>query len=213
MSKVTVTESYLSETAEAIRGKLGTDVPYTPAQFAAAIGSIPTGSTAVMVSKTITANGTYDPAADNADGYDSVVVNVPGGGGAYPYITADYAGLSYGYIATGGTFQSYTSKQSMLNVYDLTAGTYCFFVGQTVSNRLRAHFYNGKSLSDFSEYIENSHAQATVYTCNINITGGTDLAGDQLLERIFFTTNTAGALIVGTSFESIVAPSMLFKIA
>ena len=51
MSKVTVTESYLSETAEAIRGKLGTDVPYTPAQFAAAIGSIPTGGGTIDKSK------------------------------------------------------------------------------------------------------------------------------------------------------------------
>lgn len=30
----------------------------------------------VLVEKTITANGTYDPADDEADGYSSVVVNV-----------------------------------------------------------------------------------------------------------------------------------------
>ena len=36
------------------------------------------GSTpAVLVSKNITANGSYDPATDNADGYDSVTVAVP----------------------------------------------------------------------------------------------------------------------------------------
>lgn len=36
------------------------------------------GSSAVLVSKTITANGTYLPAADHADGYSDVTVNVSG---------------------------------------------------------------------------------------------------------------------------------------
>ena len=34
--------------------------------------------TAVLVNKTITANGTYDPADDSADGYSGVIVNVSG---------------------------------------------------------------------------------------------------------------------------------------
>lgn len=34
-----------------------------------------------LVSKTVTANGTYDPEDDNADGYSSVIVNVPASGG------------------------------------------------------------------------------------------------------------------------------------
>jgi len=36
--------------------------------------------TSVLVSKTVTENGTYDPADDNADGYSTVTVNVSGGG-------------------------------------------------------------------------------------------------------------------------------------
>ena len=35
----------------------------------------------VLVEKSITENGTYDPADDEADGYSSVEVNVSGGGG------------------------------------------------------------------------------------------------------------------------------------
>ena len=35
------------------------------------------GSEPVLVSKSITANGIYDPADDNADGYSGVTVNVP----------------------------------------------------------------------------------------------------------------------------------------
>lgn len=36
------------------------------------------GGSATIVSKTITSNGTYNASADSADGYDPVVVNVPG---------------------------------------------------------------------------------------------------------------------------------------
>lgn len=36
------------------------------------------GGDAVLVNKTVNANGTYLPSADNADGYKQVVVNVPG---------------------------------------------------------------------------------------------------------------------------------------
>lgn len=41
--------------------------------------SVSGGGSAVLVPKTITQNGTYDPANDQADGYSSVTVNVSGG--------------------------------------------------------------------------------------------------------------------------------------
>lgn len=43
---------------------------------------------AKLVSKSITENGTYDPADDNANGYSSVTVNVEGGGGSSDFSTA-----------------------------------------------------------------------------------------------------------------------------
>lgn len=36
-----------------------------------------------LIAKSITANGTYSASSDNADGYSSVTVNVPSGGGTY----------------------------------------------------------------------------------------------------------------------------------
>lgn len=39
------------------------------------------GGEAVLIDKSITANGTYNASTDNADGYKKVVVNVSGGGG------------------------------------------------------------------------------------------------------------------------------------
>lgn len=80
MGKVFVTESYLDDIADAIRGKNGTENTYKPSQMAAAITSLP--DPAVLDDKTITANGTYDPSDDDLDGYSTVTVSVSGGGGS-----------------------------------------------------------------------------------------------------------------------------------
>lgn len=74
MSKAIITESLLTDIADAIRSKLGSSDTYTPAEMAAAIGQI----ASTLIAKTITQNGTYNPADDNADGYSSVTVNIPG---------------------------------------------------------------------------------------------------------------------------------------
>lgn len=52
---------------------------YNVADKAQAVVNVQGGSS-ILVPKTIIQNGTYDPASDNADGYSSVTVNVPGGG-------------------------------------------------------------------------------------------------------------------------------------
>lgn len=73
MAKVLITDTHMTDIADAIREKLGVATTYTPDQMAAAIESIED----TLVAKTITENGTYDPADDNADGYSGVTVNVP----------------------------------------------------------------------------------------------------------------------------------------
>lgn len=45
------------------------------------LGTASGGSTPTLITKSITANGTYDAEDDSADGYSSVTVNVSGGGG------------------------------------------------------------------------------------------------------------------------------------
>ena len=74
MGKAIITESLLTDIADAIRSKLGGSDTYTPAEMAAAIGQI----ASTLIAKTITQNGTYDPADDGADGYSSVTVTIPG---------------------------------------------------------------------------------------------------------------------------------------
>ena len=75
MAKVLVTEAYLNDIADAIRAKNGGSATYKPGQMAGAIAALPDAP--VLVAKSITANGEYDPEDDNADGYSGVTVNVP----------------------------------------------------------------------------------------------------------------------------------------
>jgi len=67
---------------------------YNVADKASAVVNVQGGSS-ILVPKTITQNGTYDPASDNADGYSNVTVNVPsGGGGSVPCAVINYYGRS-----------------------------------------------------------------------------------------------------------------------
>ncbi len=55
--------------------------------YASAVVNV-SGGSSVLIPKTITENGTYDPASDNADGYSSVTVNVSGR--ENPFVLTDY---------------------------------------------------------------------------------------------------------------------------
>lgn len=72
-----VTFGELTSVADVIRLKGGTSNKLEwPAGFAEAVENM-AGGGSVLVSKTVTANKTYDPADDNADGYSLFIVNVP----------------------------------------------------------------------------------------------------------------------------------------
>ena len=111
MAQVLVTEDYLSDVGQALRTKLGTSETFTPAQMGNAIRRIPTGEPSVLVSKSIVANGTYDPADDDADGYNAVTVNVPN----------SYSAGDEGKVVDNGALVAQTSQNITQNgTYDTT---------------------------------------------------------------------------------------------
>lgn len=83
MARVTVNETYLSDIADAIRSKNGTENTYTPAEMAEAIGAISGGGITPTGTKqiSITSNGTT---TENVTNYESaeISVNVPASGGS-----------------------------------------------------------------------------------------------------------------------------------
>ena len=79
MADYKVTDTQLTSIANAIRTKGETSAPLEfPTGFVTAVQNIPTGGGSVLVTKTITQNGTYSAEDDNADGYSEVTVNVQG---------------------------------------------------------------------------------------------------------------------------------------
>ena len=69
----------LTSVANAIRAKSGGSGNLAfPAGFVSEIGGIETGDSATLITKSITANGTYSASDDDADGYSEVTVNVAG---------------------------------------------------------------------------------------------------------------------------------------
>lgn len=81
----------LTSVANAIRTKGGTSASLTfPSDFVSAINAISGGGGSTLISKSITANGTYNATDDSADGYSQVTVNVPTGGGGLTFESGTY---------------------------------------------------------------------------------------------------------------------------
>lgn len=76
MSNVLVNDASLTAIASAIRAKNGTQDTYKPGEMAAAITNI---HEAVLGTKNISENGTYNASDDNLDGFSSVTVGVSSG--------------------------------------------------------------------------------------------------------------------------------------
>ena len=82
------------------------------------------GGGATLITKSITANGTYNALSDNADGYSSVTVNVSGGGGGgLEYETGTWTPASDVASYTIQFSNTHTTPPSYYVIVDAT-GTY-----------------------------------------------------------------------------------------
>lgn len=80
-------------------------------QLATDIATIPTGGSATLITKSITANGTYNASSDSADGYSSVNVNVSGGASSKYGATIDSI---LGYVDANGVLQFPTAQTDLV---------------------------------------------------------------------------------------------------
>ena len=148
MSDYRISGTDLTAVADAIRTKGGTSLPLSfPDGFVSAVEDISSGGGSTLITKIITANGTYNASSDNADGYSSVTVNVISNmvtgtfqadvseKGAAKSISIPYSGMGYpialiifptGGMAKSGsdfytTVQQYAIGQFAMSKADMSA--------------------------------------------------------------------------------------------
>lgn len=78
--------------------------------YASAVVNVSGGGGSILIPKTITQNGTYDPVDDNADGYSSVIVNVDTFDLSNLYYILDGTGLI---VKQGGLIGPFSSSQDI----------------------------------------------------------------------------------------------------
>ncbi len=112
MAQVVINEASLSDIAQALRSKLGTNETFKPSQMGDGVRRLPSASSApVLITKQISANGTYAASGDNADGYSSVEVSVAN----------SYSASDEGKVVDNGALVSQTSRNITDNgTYDTT---------------------------------------------------------------------------------------------
>lgn len=148
MANILVERNSLSDIADSIRAKNGTQTTYKPSEMAAAIDALPSGGItptgtisitqngtidvtqyanasvnvptggSTLGTKTITENGTYTASDDSLDGYSSVTVNISGGTGTD--IVSIIKGLGE------GAFQDLELPTSMIFPAVTNIGKRCF---------------------------------------------------------------------------------------
>lgn len=147
------------------------------------------------------ASGNQTFTLNTADNYleGDIVVQLTesGGGSGGVLVEPSYYGLSYGFSG-GGNWVGYTSKNNCISLFEVLANhELCIFAATSANlNRFRIGFFSGKTLADFLDTINNSHAQETIYTGeSIN---GSDTAED-LTDRYFYTPSTSGVIVAFTN--------------
>lgn len=154
MAQVVVNEASLSDIAQALRSKLGTNETFKPSQMGDGVRRLPSASSApVLITKQISANGTYAASGDDADGYSSVEVSV-----ANSYTSSDE-----GKVVDNGALVSQTSLSiTSNNTYDTTK-----------NNEVVVNVANSYSASDEGKVVD-SGALVSQTSRNITANGTYD---------------------------------------
>lgn len=141
MSKKLYEEANISDIADAIREKNGTQNQYTVAQMSSAVRAIHAQGEAVVQPLSVTQNGTYNPPS-GVDGYAPVTVNVSGGGSGVKFFEV-YAADNFGFERTE---KGYMDNQyfacffhdNMSDAYILNGETFPFMIGSGCNTQTKA---------------------------------------------------------------------------
>ena len=156
----------------------------------------------------VSQNGEYI-APDGVDGYSPIQVNVVP---EYQKISPDFYGLATAYQALNGSFYTTTDKTQCLFIAAVEAGAnYVVFLPEQVGTRFRAAQWSGKTIDDFSLYLDSPGTNTEIYSGGQMITPNTELT-DVGLTRRFFFTGVDGEVIIGTSNTSQLVEPILLKI-
>lgn len=212
-------DSDLTSVANAIRTKGGTSASLSfPSGFVTAIGNISTGGGSTLITKNITANGTYNASSDNADGYSSVTVAVP----PAPYVTGTFTGTEAGVLSvplsyTGDGYPvavtiypdagTYNSESTFYTTVQKSA--ICVWAcGKCITSSSPDYTYSSGTLSSNQVSVlcmyKNSDSDATVYTSTQSTTVhiyGTGNPSENRYSPIIFNSSTSlKVMIAGTSY-------------
>lgn len=125
-----------------------------------------TTSSATLITKAISANGTYSASDDDADGYSSVTVNVPSGGSSKNVQTAQST-----------TRRNNTALGSVASLTCSTAGTYDVYwscARSSTSGTWGSQLYiNGSAYgtenTTFSNHVQNNHLTGVTIPANATV--------------------------------------------
>lgn len=161
----------------------------------------------VLIPIEITENGEYDPSDYEADGFSSVSAEIPiPPAGKFIEIEPDFIGLATAYIGSQ-YFYSYSDSNTCLFIAQIELGVkYVVFLPENYGNRFRATMFQGKTIDDFTPYLNNPAPATPIYE-------GTYLfASDSNLDRRYFFTGVDGEVVIQTSNQSQVVEPILLKI-
>lgn len=163
-----------------------------------------------LVPLSVQENGQFSPQDYDADGFSEVEVAVPPP--KYEEVPPDFFGLATAYQALNGSFFTSQGKNQCLFFATVESGEeYVVFLPDQVGTRFRVAKWSGKTFDDFSPYLDTPGTNTEIYTGGTLITPSTELQGDDLTRRFFFT-GVDGEVIIGTSNTSQLIKPILLKI-
>lgn len=194
--------------ATAISGKGGTVAEGAGFEdFPTAIGTIPAGGSATLITKSIDANGTYNASSDSADGYSSVTVAVPN----------TYTASDEGKVVSNGSLVAQTARPDTIT----TNGNYI----TTNYNSVTVNVPTGGGDDSFAKLIDKSIVTAvipsgvttignyTFYSCNaltsveipssVTVIGGNAFSNCTSLTSIKFLGSTPPTVNASNTFYNV----------